>query len=132
MLPVVVAAVVVRKASVMMAQRRAGSLAGYWEFPGGKVEKGESHAAALAREIREELGVGCRVGEPLGESHHVTPAGTIRLFFYLCELDAEPMAGESHHAVAWLESKDFANYKIAPADLPILEILRSRWQPKSM
>lgn len=128
-LPVVVAAVVVRKFSVMMAQRRAGSLAGFWEFPGGKVETGETHAAALVREIREELGVECEVGVPFGESQHVTPNGTIRLFFYRCELAAEPVAGDSHHAVAWLGPEDFAKYRIAPADFPIIERLLGEWNP---
>ncbi|MBY0370753.1 NUDIX domain-containing protein [bacterium] len=119
----VVAAVVRRGRTVLLARRREGSLRGHWEFPGGKVEAGETHPEALERELREELSVAARVGALLGESTHQGTNGSIRLFFYACELLAEPQQGYCHDGLEWVALDAWKSYRVAPADIGILQRL---------
>jgi 8-oxo-dGTP diphosphatase len=92
--------------------------AGTWEFPGGKVEPGESDEDALARELWEELGWRAAVGNKVGEGS----TGRIHLVGYWCTAQGEPTLTE-HDAVAWLRAEDFAGRGWAPADGPILAAL---------
>jgi 8-oxo-dGTP diphosphatase len=102
----VVVAAVIERDGLMLAARRTGppALAGRWEFPGGKVEGGESDAAALVRECREELGVVIAVGERIGPEYP-TPGGAMIVRTYraaLADAADEPAALESHDALAWV------------------------------
>ncbi len=118
----VVAAVIVRDGKVLACLRAPHkSLAGLWEFPGGKVEPGESDEIALAREIREELGIDITVGEFIAES--VAPAGEtmIHLNAYWAETTADGgILSTDHDLLEWLSPKDFSDYEWAPADVPLL------------
>lgn len=88
---IVVAAIVVRDGKLLMTRRTAGShLGGLWELPGGKVEPGESPPAALARELREELGVSARVGAPFAFNYHEYPDRRVLLLTYGADLDGDP------------------------------------------
>lgn len=118
-----VAAVVKTDRGVLLARRKEGALAGYWEFPGGKVETGETPDMALRREIKEELGVDSTVGALYGESEHLSLRGVVRLAFYRCELLEEPRAGEAHDAVAWVALRELLKFRVAPADIPIVRKL---------
>lgn len=123
----VTAAVVRRRdGRVLLAQRRAGShLAGHWEFPGGKVEPGETPAEALRRELAEELGVEVRVGGLFTEVAHDYPEKSILLQAYLCDLlTGEPEPLECA-AVRWVGVDELAAYRLAPADIPVAERLRA-------
>lgn len=124
----VVAAVVIREGRVLLTQRPPGThLEGLWEFPGGKVEPGESDAGALIRELREELGVEAKVGALYGRVVHAYPERTVELSFYLCELGAaEPVALEVS-GIAWAPLDRLSDYALPPADRPILERLQAEF-----
>lgn len=99
-------------------------LAGFWEFPGGKVEPGESPENALVRELLEELGIHVEVGIPLDSVVFECQRGRIRLIPFLCTiLGGQPRAIE-HEALLWCSPRDFGNIPWAEADLPILRQLR--------
>jgi 8-oxo-dGTP diphosphatase len=118
-----VVAAVVRRGGRILATRRlpGGPLGGMWEFPGGKVEPGEDEAAALARELREELGCDARVGELLFRHDHDYPHLHVELAFYACELDpAAELRCLGVAEVAWVEPGALGALDFCPADRPIL------------
>lgn len=95
-------------------------LGGLWEFPGGKIDPGESPETALIRELLEELAVVVEVGEPFSPVIWHYPDMTIRLLPFRCRIiKGEPRALE-HEDVQWFFPKDFAALNWADADLPIL------------
>lgn len=112
---------------VLAAQRPPGKAqAGRWEFPGGKIEPGESAEAALRREIEEELGCTLSVGAALTPVDHAYPGGIIRLHPFLAAIDSgEPQARE-HSALRWLRPEEVQTLDWAPADRPVLAEL---WGP---
>src|SRR4249920_604400 len=83
---VVTAAIIRRNGSVLLARRSSGErLAGFWEFPGGKVENGETPEECLARELDEELGIRARIGEKFAESLHQYDHGSFRIVAYFVD-----------------------------------------------
>jgi 8-oxo-dGTP diphosphatase len=121
---VVVGAAIVRAGRVLAARRSAPpELAGGWEFPGGKVEPGESDGTALARECREELGVSIVVAELLGATAlgatELGPARELRV--YRAELvSGEPRALQDHDELRWLDAGELESVRWLPADRPLL------------
>jgi 8-oxo-dGTP diphosphatase len=125
-LGVVVAAVIERSGRILAARRtRPPALAGLWEFPGGKVEPGESPAAALVRECREELGVEVEIGERVGPEY-LTPGGTMRVLTYRARIaKGDPAPLESHDELRWVRpgGPEAAELPWLPGDLLILDAL---------
>ena len=116
----VTAAILQRDGKILLAKRPSkGLLGGMWEFPGGKVEKGESLEASLAREIREELGAGIQVGETLGIYRHAYTHFRITLHAFLCKLtDGEPKPIEAAE-LAWVIPAELVNYPMGKVDRQI-------------
>jgi 8-oxo-dGTP diphosphatase len=127
---IVVGAAIVRHGRVLAARRAVpADLAGQWEFPGGKVEPGESDVDGLTRECREELGVQIGVGELLGCIE--SPGFALRV--YLAELIAgEPQPLADHDELRWLGAAELENVAWLPADRPLIAALRSRLCPSSL
>lgn len=114
----VVGAVIIRDGRVYCTQRGPGSLEGHWEFPGGKLEPGESPEHALAREIREELGCMIEVGAKVVATEHEYDFAVINLTTYYAVLvDGEPTLSE-HTEGRWLLPTDLTTLDWAPADVP--------------
>jgi len=122
-----VAGVAVRGAKVFVARRRAGGrMGGRWEFPGGKVEPGESEAEALAREFDEEFGLRVRVGERLGLSSFENSGKRYQLAAYRILFAGEPLFLREHDEVAWLGLEGLDGLSLADSDralLPFVEPL---------
>lgn len=123
MIPVC-AAVIMKSGMVLLCRRAPGRKhAGLWEFPGGRVEDGETHQAALARELREELKIEAVVGEEAGRCRHAYDFGEIELVaFFVKSFTGTPTLTD-HDAFKWVESRRLLEYELAPADVPIAERL---------
>ena len=120
----VVGAVIVQDGVVLCAQRGpAGHLAGLWEFPGGKVEPGETPRAALEREIEEELGCVVEVGDEVTTTVYEYDFGIVTLTTFLCALIAGTPHLTEHAEVLWLPPTQLPELDWAPADVPAVQIL---------
>ena len=97
-----------------------------WEFPGGKVENGESPRVALAREILEELNCQVSVGDEVTSTTHEYEFAVVSLTTYFCELtEGEPELSE-HKSMAWLLPGEFHSVEWAPADIPAVELIQHK------
>lgn len=113
----VVAALVARDGKYLITQRREGAvLPLLWEFPGGRVEDGESDSIALAREMQERLGVDVGVGQLISFVSHPYDRYTVDLYLYECDLLANELACRAVRDFRWVSSDDFDRYPFTPAD----------------
>ena len=121
-----VVAAVMRDAAqrVLVSQRPAGKhMAGYWEFPGGKIAAGESGQEALARELREELGIEVLAARAWLEVNHVYPDRIVDLGIYLVDnYDGAPV-GREGQAIRWVAMHELHSLPLLPADAPIVQKL---------
>lgn len=111
---------------LLVCKRAEGkALAGYWEFPGGKVEVEEDFITAIQREVKEELACEVEVGIPLIRVEHHYPNHSIRLYPFMCKvISGEPEAVE-HSELRWVDLSQCAALNWAPADIPIWRALCS-------
>lgn len=122
----VAAAVILKDNKVFAARRRKGAhLSGYWEFPGGKLEDGETPEQCLARELKEELNINVRIGPYIGESVFDYGIKIIRLIAYEVEHLSGAIELVDHDEMRWLSFNELSAVKWAPADIPLVEQLKN-------
>ena len=122
---VVTAAVIDRDGRLLVTRRLKGvHLEGYWEFPGGKCDAGESLEACLARELREELDVEAQVGEEVFVTTHPYADRSVELHFFRCDLIGEPrpLLGQE---MRWATREELATLEFPPADDELIQRLTS-------
>jgi len=120
---VVAAAVVEIDGRFLVTRRQKGShLEGFWEFPGGKCEAGETLQACLAREMSEELDVPSRVGAEIFSTTHTYPERSVELHFFSCELFGEPRPMLDQE-MRWVRRDELAALEFPPADAALITIL---------
>jgi 8-oxo-dGTP diphosphatase len=120
---VVAAAVIERDDRFLLTRRQQGvHLAGYWEFPGGKCEPGETQRACLVREIREELGVEATVGDELLVATHAYADRRVELHFLRCSVGDTP-APQLGQEMRWVAREELATLRFPPADTELIQML---------
>lgn len=121
----VVAALIEKDGKVLIAKRLEGDApaANKWEFPGGKIEPGETEMAAIEREIREEFGVEVKATEFITNNICEYPDRTIDLRLYRCKYVSGEFDLIVHSAYNWVTIPELLTYELAPADIPLAEYL---------
>lgn len=122
----VVAAVIIDGGRLYATQRGYGEWKDWWEFPGGKVEKGETLEDALRREIREELAVGIEVGERLTTIDYDYPTFHLTMHCFMATVVSGKLTLLEHEAARWLKREELDTIKWLPADKPVVEMLKER------
>ena len=117
----VVAAIIIKDGQVFATQRGYGEFKGWWEFPGGKMEPGESPQEALRREIREELDAEIEVRELLETVEWDYPNFHLTMHCFICSLLSESLHLNEHEAATWLTHETLRSVKWLPADEILLD-----------
>ena len=124
---VAAAALIDAEGRVLLAERPAGKhLAGTWEFPGGKVHAGETPEAALIRELREELGIDVHESclAPFTFASHTYAEFHLLMPLYVCRKWQGIATPQEGQRLKWVRPAQFADYKMPPADKPLVAMLR--------
>ena len=122
----VVAAIIRKEGKIFATQRGYGEWKDWWEFPGGKMEPGETPEEALKREIREELSTEIRVDELLCIVEYDYPKFHLTLHCYLCSLVTKALHLNEHEAARWLANDELDSVKWLPADREVIEKIEMR------
>ncbi len=120
----VVAAIIHREEAYFATQRGYGEWEGMWEFPGGKIESGESPEAALKREIQEELGIDITIDRFLCTTEYDYPSFHLTMHCYLCDVEAGEIVLREHKSARWLTAETLDYVEWLPADKEVIEVLR--------
>ena len=105
---------------IFATQRGYGEFEGWWEFPGGKIETGESPQEALKREIREELDTEITVGDLIHTIEYDYPKFHLSMDCFWCEIESGDLVLKEHEAARWLSKSEFGDVKWLPADLELV------------
>lgn len=120
----VVAAVIIRDGKFFATQRGYGEWKGWWEFPGGKIEIGETPQDALKREIREELATEIEVGDLLTTVEYDYPKFHLTMHCFLCTIVTGQLSLLEHEDARWLGMNELDSVKWLPADIEVVNLLR--------
>ena len=120
----VVAAIIVKDGRLFATQRGSGDSKDWWEFPGGKIEPGETPEQALKREIKEELDTEIRVGDHLITVEYDYPKFHMTMGCYLCSVVSGKLTLLEHEAAKWLGPDELESVKWLPSDIEVVEKIR--------
>ena len=124
----VVAAIICKGDKVITTQRGYGEWKDWWEFPGGKIEAGETAEEAIVREISEELSAGIGVERLESTVEHDYPTFHLTMHCYLCRLTSEALHLNEHEAAKWLTKDELDSVRWLPADVKVVETIRKTIQ----
>jgi len=120
----VVAGVIRRRGTVLLCQRHEGEhLPLLWEFPGGKVDAGETPQQALERELAEELDVAASVGEQIAVIEHDYPEKTVRIRFFVADIDVAEPSAVVHREIRWIPVEELRAYEVPPANRSVVRMI---------
>ena len=120
----VVAAIIAEKGRIFATQRGYGEFKDGWEFPGGKIEEGETPQQALVREIKEELDTEVEVGDLLGTVEYDYPTFHLSMQCFLCKIKSGSLNLKEHEAARWLAEDELDSVDWLPADIEVLDWIR--------
>ena len=121
----VTAAILAKDGRIIIAQRKSSDhLSGKWEFPGGKIEPGETPEVCLARELKEEFDIDVAIGEHLGSNVHHYDHVSIELMAYRASWVGGAIKMNDHKAYRWVTIDQLTEFDFAPADVPLVDMLR--------
>ena len=121
----VVAAIIQREVAYFATQRGYGEFEGMWEFPGGKIESGESREVALKREIQEELGVDIAIENLLCTTEYDYPSFHLTMHCYLCSVTSGEIELREHKSARWLRPEELGSVEWLPADKDVISRLNN-------
>ena len=121
----VVATIIQREGAYFATQRGYGEFEGMWEFPGGKIEPGESRDVALKREIQEELGVDMAIENILCTTEYDYPSFHLTMHCYLCSIASGEIELREHKSARWLRPEEFGSVEWLPADKDVISRLNN-------
>ena len=122
----VTAAILEKDGKILIAKRETGDdlFAGLWEFPGGKIEEGETPEQCMARELKEELEIEVEVGELITSNKHKYPHGMFELLAYRVKHISGKIILNDHDEIKWVTIDEMTNFEFPPADTPIINYLK--------
>ena len=120
----VVAAIIVQDGKILGTQRGLGEFAGWWEFPGGKIEPGETPEEALVREIQEELGATVAIDKLLTVVDYDYPTFHLHMHCFICHVEEGDLELHEHSAASWLDAKSIDSVNWLPADVAVIEQIK--------
>ncbi len=124
----VVAAIIKQEDRILVTQRGYGEWKGFWEFPGGKLEEGETKEEALVREIEEELDMLIDVGERIETVEYDYPQFHLVMHCFLCKIISGKLVLKEHEAARWLRKDELASVNWLPADVELIEkLIKKEW-----
>lgn len=121
----VVAAIIIDDGKVFATQRGYGEFKGGWEFPGGKIDVGETPEEALVREIKEELDTVVEVNELLDTVEYDYPNFHLSMDCFICKIKSGDLVLKEHEAAAWLTKDELKSVEWLPADITLIDKIRS-------
>ena len=117
-------AIIIKENKIFISQRSYGDFKDRWEFPGGKLESGESGKECVVREIKEELDADIKVTDYLGVIEYTYPLFHLKMHNYICELIGNHIVMLEHEAAKFVDFNDLDKYDFLPADLLVIDKLR--------